>query len=90
MLLGLAKWSSLPIAHLLHLANRLVENALGHFGETSLLLHQVYAPIVGLSINEILNILDEVHVGKLVRELVDVRAETKADDRRGIVCENST
>jgi len=78
--LGFAQGSSLPIRHLLNLAYAFTENRLCNFCKPSLLLDQVNFTEVGLRINEVGNVLDELQMRMLAGELFDVRVEAKADN----------
>lgn len=53
---------------------------MGHFGKTCLLFHKVHFAEVCLGVDEIFYILDKLHVGMIVSEFLNVRAEAKSDD----------
>ena len=88
VLLGLSERSSFPIRHLLNLADGFLEYSLSNFCQTCLLLHEVNFSEVCLGVDEIFNILDEVHLWMLVSKLLDVRAEAKSDDGSCLIAEN--
>lgn len=72
VLLRQPEWSSLPIRHLLDLADRFLEYSLSYFRETRLLLHKINFSEVCLRVDEIFNILDKMHLRMLVSKLLDV------------------
>lgn len=76
--LGFPERSPLPVGHLLNLADAFVEDFQGDLGQSSLLLDQVDLAVEGLRVDEVLDVLDELEVRVLDRELVDVRVEAKA------------
>ena len=88
VLLGLSERSSFPIRHLLNLADGFLEYSLSNFCQTCLLLHEVNFSEVCLGVDEIFNILDEVHLWMLVSKLLDVRAEAKSDDGGCLIAED--
>jgi hypothetical protein len=72
VLLGFTQGTSLPVGHLLHFTDAFVKNPRSNFGQPSLLLDEEDLAEVTLRVNEILHVLDKVHVGQLPRELIYV------------------
>ena len=80
VLLRFSQGTPLPVGHLLDFTDALVEDLLSHLGKSSLLLNQEDFTVEGLSVNKILHVLDEIHVGQFAREEICVRAEIEIHD----------